>query len=198
MWADGNLVAFDLETTGAAVHGVTTEHARAHGRPVDEVVGELAERLYWTRRHELPLVIYNACYDLTLLDRELRRHDFAGLNTVGLAVVDPLVIDRGVDRYRRGSRKLADTCRHYGVQLSGEDAHTAEGDAVAAARLAWSIAHRYPDACSDLGTLQVAQASWHRTWAAHFEDYLRRQGKPETVSGTWPIRPYVEQTGAVA
>jgi DNA polymerase-3 subunit epsilon len=137
-------------------------------------------------------VIYNAPYDLTVLDRELRRHGWPPFDTLPM-IVDPLVIDRALDRYRRGSRKLVDVCRHHGVTLSELDAHTAEGDAVAAARLAWKLAHRYPDSCGDLVELQQHQSFWQHQWAVEFEEYLRRQGKPDSISRDWPICPYVEQ-----
>ena len=234
-WANGTLVAFDIESTGvdpedarivtacvakldakrrdvttwladpgvdipaeaAAIHGITTERAREAGRPARDVVPEIAETLEWAGDEGLPVVIYNAPYDLTVLDRELRRYGWPTFDTLPM-IVDPLVMDRSLDRYRRGSRKLVDVCRHYGIALSELDAHTAEGDAVAAARLAWTLARRHPAACSGLETLQQLQARWHAEWAGGFESYLRRQGKPESISRDWPIRPYVEQAGAVA
>ncbi|GAB3472205.1 exonuclease domain-containing protein [Actinophytocola sediminis] len=186
----------DIPAEATAVHGITTEHARDHGRPTADVVREINEALYWVRRDQLPLVIYNAPYDLTLLDREGRRTGFAGLDMRGMHIIDPLVIDRAMDPYRRGSRKLVDVCRHYGITLT--DAHTAEGDAIAAARLAWRLAKVYPDSLGDLDALQERQAVWYHTWAISFEDYLRRQGKTESIDRDWPIRPYTEQAGAVA
>jgi DNA polymerase-3 subunit epsilon len=242
MWADGNLVAFDLETTGVdpetarivtacavevgpnglvdrrgwladpgvdipaeatAVHGITTEHARAEGRPIDEVVVEIGTVIQDAWARGLPIVVYNAPYDLTLLDREMRRSCDSGIELLtppgqGVGpVVDPLVIDKALDRYRRGGRKLVDVCRHHGIALPPAEAHTSAGDAMAAARLAWKLARRY-DVCTDLDVLQERQATWHAEWAEGFERHLRSQGKHEPISRDWPIRPFVEQAGAVA
>lgn len=234
-WADGPMVAFDLETTGvdpesarivtatllylnpgqkpvedtylvdpgieipaaaSDVHGITTEHARANGVQPGDVVGVLSAALADATGDGKPIVIYNAPYDLTVLDRECARHGATTLAQhcheadLDLFVVDPLVLDKAIDRYRKGSRKLIDVCAHRGITLSEQDAHTSAGDCLAAARLAWKIAHT-----NSIGTLPPAelmafQAAAYAKQADSFEDYLRRQGKlTEPVSRAWPIRP---------
>jgi DNA polymerase-3 subunit epsilon len=127
-----------------AVHGLTDEWARLHGRPARLVVEEIAQALAESARAGLPLVIMNAPYDLTLLDRELRRH--RGL-TLGqyltgapLSVLDPRVLDKHLDRYRKGRRRLTDLCEHYGVGL--DEAHDAAADATAAMELVRAIGRR--------------------------------------------------------
>ncbi len=61
-----------------------------------------------------PLVVMNAPFDLTLLDRELRRHRASSLarylQNVSLCVLDPRVLDKHLDRYRKGRRTLTDLC----------------------------------------------------------------------------------------
>ena len=51
----------------------------------------------------------NAPFDLTLLDRELRRHRAASLSHYlgqnPLRVLDPRVLDKHLDRYRKGRRR---------------------------------------------------------------------------------------------
>lgn len=176
----------EIPAEAAAVHGVTTEKARDEGRPPAEALPEIGAAIDDAWARGLPLVIYNAPYDLTLYGRDARRHGLAGLKLIG-PVVDPLVIDRALDPYRRGSRKLVDVCRHHGIVLAEAEAHTSVGDALAAARLAWKLAHIYSQ-CADLELLQKRQAYWHAAWADNFEGYLRRQGKQESVSRDWPIR----------
>src|SRR5690606_33561001 len=61
----------------AAVHGITTEHARAHGRPAHEVVTEVAASLRALFAQGLPVVAYNASYDFSLLTHESIRHGVA-------------------------------------------------------------------------------------------------------------------------
>jgi DNA polymerase-3 subunit epsilon len=178
----------EIPDEAAAVHGITTAMARADGRPAREVVIEIAGALYagW-RSAGATVVVYNASYDLSLLDRELLRHGYGGLE-IG-PVVDPLCCDKRYDRYRKGSRKLVDVARHYGIELSELDAHGAAADALAAARVAWKLARKYPE----LGAmthkeLWDAQAAWYREQATSLARYFASQGKTEHVPTEWPIR----------
>lgn len=172
------------------VHGVTNERARAEGLPPATALAQIFSELddAWTAHR--PVVIYNAAFDLTMLDRELRRHLGQSLDGVIGPVIDPFCIDKAMDPYRKGKRTLTDVCRHYDVRL--EDAHTSTGDALAAARLAWRLAQVYPDQLGDLALVNGLQADWRQDWAESFTDYLRRQGKTEVVDGAWPIRPFAE------
>ncbi|WP_018682217.1 exonuclease domain-containing protein [Actinokineospora enzanensis] len=177
------------------VHGITTEHARQHGEsPADIVpvlVAELAEHVEAGR----PIVIYNAPFDLTVLARECVRYGHKTLHEVCAAdgllpwIVDPFVLDRALDRYRRGSRKLVDVARHYRVPLSDGDAHTSGGDALAAARVAWRIARTHPKVgAMGRDELMAYQARAYADWADGFAGYLARQGKAESISREWPVR----------
>ena len=174
------------------VHGVTDEQARAEGADPAEVAAEVAGELVAAWHEGLPVVAMNASYDLTVLDGELRRHGLGGLDEqrgdTPLLIVDPLVIDRVLDRYRRGKKRLVELCEVYNVSLT--DAHTAEADAVAAARVAWRQAERYPDELQcDLLELQAKQAAWHVEWADHFEPWLRANADPDaTIDRAWPLR----------
>ena len=109
-----------------------------------------------------------------------------------VCLVDPLVIDKHMDRYRKGSRKLVDTARYYGVELTEAEAHTAYGDALAAALVARKLGEKYPAVGSMTPfQLHTAQALWYAEQAASFEAYLRRQGKNDTISREWPVRTAV-------
>ena len=172
-----------------AVHGVTNERAQAEGVEPAVAVQEAAAliREFWGAG--MPLIAFNASYDLTVLDRESRRHLGVGFD-IGGPVVDPFVMDRQVDKYRKGKRTLEVTCQHYGVRLDG--AHDATEDALAAGRVAWAIARRYADiAAMSLEELHEAQIGWHRERQEDFRHYLVRSGKPaDDVSADWPMRPF--------
>lgn len=171
------------------VHGVTNEKARAEGMHPSAACAQILAELdeCWTGGR--PVVIYNAVFDLTLLDRELRRH-CNGVNLDGIigTVIDPFVIDKELDKYRKGSRTLTACAAHYEVRL--EDAHTSEGDALAAARVAYRLAQTYPERLSRVEELNQLQAMWRADWAVGFGEYLEKQGKPNDVSGDWPLIPY--------
>lgn len=164
----------DIPAEATEVHGITTEYARAHGQPAAEVALLVLDDLEAAWSRGLPVVAFNATYDLTVTDRELRRHHGRELKITG-PVLDPLVIDRGVDRYRKGSRKLGDMCSFYGVALT--NAHNSAADAEAAGRLLVAQARRHAVKVGrrDLRSLWGVQCAWHREWAAHYEDYLRSQ-----------------------
>ncbi|GAA2248118.1 3'-5' exonuclease [Kitasatospora cystarginea] len=176
-----------------AVHGITDAQVRAHGRPPRTVVAEIARALGEQARAGVPLVVMNAPYDLTLLDRELRRHREISLpDSLGdaeLLVLDPRVLDRYVDRYRKGRRTLSDLCAHYGVTLTG--AHDAAADAAAALDLVRALGSRY---ASPLGTLSAAelhlrQRSWYAAQARGLQNWFDRSGSTERVDFHWPLRP---------
>lgn len=188
-WLANPGVPIPAEAT--AVHGITDEQARAEGRDPAEVADEVAEALLAAWGERLPVVAMNAAYDITVLDSELRRHGFAPLAErlagAPMLLVDPLVLDRALDRYRRGKKRLTELCAVYGVTL--DDAHTAEADALAAARVAWRIAEKFPEAVQrDLVELQAEQARWHAEWAEHFEAWMREKVDPDTViERSWPL-----------
>ncbi|BBB00827.1 putative DNA polymerase III epsilon subunit [Actinacidiphila reveromycinica] len=187
-WLADPGVPIPAETT--AIHGVSTARATAEGRPAAEVVAEVADALrgYWAAR--VPVVVYNAPFDLTLLDEELARYALprltAGDGTAG-PVIDPLVIDRALDRYRRGKRTLEAACGVYGVVLDG--AHEAGADALAAVRVARALALRFAEAGeADLWELQERQREWYAAWAEDFQGWLRRKDATAVVDPHWPLR----------
>src|SRR5690606_31135764 len=103
-------------------------------------------------------------------------------------VIDPLVIDKAVDRYRKGKRTLEFASLHYGVLLQG--AHDAQADAVASGRVAQAIAARYAQELpTDAHALHDLQVGWAADQAASFQEYMRRVKDPTfTTSGAWPVR----------
>ena len=177
------------------LHKITTERARAEGAPAAEVVQEVVAALVQIQRDAIPLVIMNAQYDLTLLDREARRHGVQPLVDIigrdGLRVIDPKVLDKQLSR-RRGPRTLADLCTHYRVRL--DSAHTANADAVAACRVVWRIGQQYPQIGGlDARGLHLLQCGW----AADQQDSLRayfartpgKESWADGVRSEWPWVP---------
>src|SRR5262249_12478895 len=79
-----------------------------------------------------------------------------------------------------GKRTLTAVCAHYNVPL--DEAHAANADALAAARVAWRLAQAYPELRDvDLATLHRQQIDWAAEQAASFEDWLRRNGRDERI-----------------
>lgn len=186
----------DVPQAAADVHGYTTERIRAEGRKdVAKAIAEIADAVMSAVFAGVPLIVYNAAFDLSLLDRETRRH---GLEPFGDrlraamgCVVDPLCLDKAVDRYRRGKRTLTAVSEHYGVPV-GDDAHGCVADALAAARVAYVIAQRNPEIAEmPLHQLHQFQARAKAEQARSFREYLTSQGKAcDDVRDEWPVIPY--------
>ncbi|MFE7777170.1 3'-5' exonuclease [Streptomyces sp. NPDC057445] len=182
-----------IPAQASAIHGISSERAAAEGRPAGEVAGQIADTLVGHWAQDIPVVAYNAAFDLTLLSAELARHGLPSLSErLGGAeigpVVDPYTIDRAVDRYRRGKRTLEAVCGEYGVVL--DDAHEASADALAAVEVARAIAERHASvAALAPAELHTRQIGWYAQWAADFQEFLRRKGTPDAVvDGSWPLR----------
>jgi DNA polymerase III subunit epsilon len=177
----------EIPTAASLIHGVSTERARLEGQVAAVAVAEIIEALTDAARRGLPIVAYNAAYDLTILEREAARYGLAALPGPE-PIIDPLVIDKAVDRYRRGKRTLTATAAHYGVALP--NAHDAGADAVAAGRVAQAIARAYPElAAIAVAELHARQVDWCREQAESYQEWRRRNGEPEfTTSGAWPVR----------
>lgn len=179
----------DIPADASNVHGITTERARAEGRSAAAVVAEIAQAIRMVVALGMPLVVYNAPYDLTLLDRECRRRQIPPLGDVS-PVIDPLVIDKAVDRYRKGKRTLEVTSERYGVPLDG--AHDAGADAIAAGRLALALERAYPDEVGiPARDLHARQEVWYREQAERFEEYIRSVKGDDAFRAdrSWPVRP---------
>ncbi|QPK80917.1 DNA polymerase III subunit epsilon [Schaalia sp. ZJ405] len=181
----------EIPAQATAVHGITTEHARTHGRPIDEVLEQVTAALvtHWTKG--FPVVAFNGSYDVSILDAELRRHGLASLaqrlNGAPMLLIDPLVLDRSVDRYRKGKRTLTSMAPVYGVRAS-DNAHTAEVDVAMTLDVLAAMVDKHPKLAAmtaeELHSFQVIE---HRKWAENFMEFLRRNGKEAHIDPNWPM-----------
>jgi DNA polymerase-3 subunit epsilon len=203
----------EIPAEAAAIHGITTERARTEGMPARDALRALLDELD-LRPADAPVVIFNARFDLTILDRERRRHGL--VEPAPMLVVDPLVIDKWLDRFRKGSRKLNAICAAYGAKL--DTAHDASSDALAACRAAWVLGARgtvvrnirpwrgaqdarelaalqreWDTVRDDLGLLHEAQRVWAHDEALRLAEYFQGEGQLEnaaSVRSDWPLVPY--------
>ena len=160
------------------VHGITTERARQEGVPPVEALRHIARLVNDAVDRGIPLVIYNAPFDWPFVLAEAARH---GVSLGAPEIIDPLVIDRAVDRYRKGSRRLEAVATHYGYDLA--QTHDARADALAAAAIARVVGARYPAAGGlTPRALQPLQAQWRAEYADSLSGHL---GKP--IDPGWPL-----------
>jgi DNA polymerase-3 subunit epsilon len=228
-WIEGELLCFDLETTGVdrfrdvpvsmafvrmrggvtyeqtvrivdpgrpipeeatAVHGISTEQARREGMALHAAVEWATATLLDASGRGVPVVGVKLDYDLTIIDVLSRTFDGAGLWARGWngPVLDALVLDRHLDRYRKGRRTLVDLCELYGVTI--ERAHSAECDAQAAAGVLLSMAARYEElAMASLHELHLGQIDYHREWFTSMNEWRLARGLAflDPTESDWPL-----------
>ncbi|WP_257158641.1 3'-5' exonuclease [Corynebacterium cystitidis] len=172
----------EIPEEAAKIHGISTEKARADGRPHDDVLAETVAAIKRGWDEGLTLVVFNAPYDLSVL-RQL-----TGDFTVTGPVYDPYLIDRAKDRYRKGKRNLSALSEFYGVELG--TAHEATADSLAAARIAWKQVNKVWPELSHMGTeeLMEFQAVKYYEIQADLRKYLESRGRDASdVSLSWPM-----------
>ncbi|NBT46287.1 MAG: 3'-5' exonuclease [Actinobacteria bacterium] len=172
------------------VHGFYDKDV-ANAQDATSGVSEIVSAIQELFSQGIPVVAYNASYDFTILFYEALRH---GVQPVKFgAVIDPLVIDKTVDKYRKGKRTLVSVAERYGVPLL--NAHTAADDAIAAGHVGYAILRYYlaldkpvapfPNSLHELHELQVK-------WADEIEDSYaawRRQDMPNyRPAFGWPVK----------
>lgn len=170
------------------VHGITNEIAATGSEPseaLSEIAGALLE---W----DIPVVIYNATFDTSMLDRELRRYDLPTIEWP--KVIDPLVLDKEFDSYRRGSRKLVDTAAHYGITVDQSQAHDASYDCWLAGNIALKMRHKLHQIAPD-GKIWPWLMDYQRHakagQSASLQEYFRKKDPEAIVDGSWPMKPFV-------
>ena len=182
----------EIAEGASEVHGITTEYAAEHGANPKTSVFEIASILRYYMENGVPVVAYNAAFDFSLLNAECKRHldtDFASFFTDPTAmsnIIDPYVIDKRLDKYRKGSRTLTASAGVYSITL--ENAHASFDDCVAAvgvARALWAKFKILQD--GDQSTLFEAQQGWYREQQEGLAAYFKKQGKEADINTVWPI-----------
>ncbi len=146
----------EIPAGAAAVHGITTEYAREHGRPAREVVWELAGAIGALNIDGVPIIAFNAAYDFSVLHHEMLRHNIANGELPPGVVLDPYVLHKHVIPRKRGKRTLEVLAAEYGVSL--ENAHTSADDALAAERLLVKLTEQFPEVLN-VGCAPAARAA---------------------------------------
>lgn len=177
----------EIPFAAAQVHGISTEVARNGGIHAEVGVAQIVEQVAEMLDRGFPLVAYNAPFDLSLLRAEAARHGVAWPENVS-PVIDPLILDKQFDRYRRGKRTLVAVAAHYGVDIG--QAHDAGDDAIAAGRVLHRLVEKFADVVpADLDELHASQVRWAREQAESFQEYMRRTKNPSFIAdGRWPVR----------
>lgn len=191
----------EIAEGASAVHGITNEIAQAQGGVPFEVLTNIAHHLRNWEELGYPIVIYNASFDASLLVVEFDRHRIDQPTTFS-RVIDPLVLDKALDPYRKGSRKLIDTARHYGVTLNEEDAHSADFDSMASVQVARAIGRKY-EIDAPVEEVHAMQVQAKAKQASSFQRYLRSKKDEHgnlidpyaVINDEWPIQTRENNAG---
>jgi DNA polymerase-3 subunit epsilon len=175
------------------IHGIDDATAQAEGQAPAAALEVIASTLATCLSYGMPVVAFNTAYDWSVLHYELLRH---GLPTMAdrlggqppYGLVDPLVLDKHADKWRKGSRKLKAVAEHYGVAL--ESWHEAKADALAALGIAEALYERYPRLDGyDPKRLFLAQQAWREEQQVGLQAHLRKSDSAAYCAPEWPLIP---------
>ncbi len=154
-------------------------------------VSEIVQAIQACFDEGIPVLAYNAAYDFTILHYEAKRYDVPALKFG--CVIDPLVIDKTIDKYRKGKRTLIAAAERYGVSL--DNAHTAKDDAVAAghvgqAMLRYFLAQDKPVVKfpMSLQELNDHQAKWADEIEASYAKWRQQDVPDYKPQFGWPVK----------
>lgn len=175
----------DIPAASAAVHGLTAEELAGAPAPLD-AIARIAAWVDDLVARRVGLVVFNAAYDLTMLRAEIDRWGLTQPDWEQLVVVDPYVIDWGIERGELGPRRLTDVAGYYGVAL--DNAHDATADARAARDIAHEMGARHPEiADGTLEQLMDRQRGWFAGRAEEWNSYARTAGRDLDDPHGWPL-----------
>ncbi|PLS31651.1 DNA polymerase III subunit epsilon [Bifidobacterium margollesii] len=163
-----------IPPAASRVNGFTDDFLQTHGKEPTEAIDAIATVIAAAQNVGIPLVAYNAPFDVHMIEGDLERWDLRPLiertNREELLVIDPLLIDRAVST-RKGHRTLTDTTFYYGVQPHG-NFHDATADTVATVDLIAPIARLHPQ----VGGLRLGEVmDWQREAYQRWRETFNRR-----------------------
>lgn len=163
-----------------AVHGITDEHSRQHGQDDRAALTEIHHHITTSG---LPIVAFNATFDIEMLNANLNRHGLAPITDN--PIICPYVLDKQFDKYVKGrnQRRLMPTIQRYGLQLAEDDWHGAAADATITGQLFLAEVNKYED-LQDLTPQQLGEsiAAWRDQQEADFQEWLARKKAEESAN----------------
>jgi len=174
------------------VHGYYDKDVK--DSPTSEIaIPEILDAINACFAQGIPVLAYNAAYDFTILHYEAKRY---GLHPVEFGtVIDPLVIDKTIDKYRKGKRTLAAAAERYNVSL--DNAHTAKDDAIAAGHVGLGMLRfflaqtpkvvPFPNSAQEL---HEQQAKWADEIEASYAKWRQTDVPDYQPQFGWPVKQF--------
>lgn len=181
-----------IPTQASDVHGITTEKAQGF-MPYLDGLNRMKQFLDWTLYEGIPIVAYNGAYDISLTRIEFERHGIP-LDWDSLILLDPLVMDRHLEPFRKGGRKLGRVAELYGYDLS--NAHNATADVEATLHIIGGMLPKFinkieekfgakPESAKDFMDIQSVL---YRNQMTDLERYFRKSDPNKTINKSWPYQ----------
>ncbi|WEV73539.1 exonuclease domain-containing protein [Bifidobacterium sp. ESL0798] len=171
-----------ISAGASRVNGFTDEFLEANGAQPTDAIAAIGSIVSAAQTKHIPLLAYNAPFDVRMLAGDLKRWNLEALPDE-LLVVDPLVIDREIS-HRHGKRTLTYTTEYYGVEPHG-DFHDATADTTAAVDLIRPMSTLYPQVGNlRLGDLMDWQRQAHKKWKDSFNLWMESRGR-RPITDSW-------------
>lgn len=181
-----------------AIHGITNEWIQEHGEDPKKVITEIVDMLAQILAAGIPLVVFNAAYDLSLVEAQAEYYGIPGLRArltedQWVSVIDPMVLGKGLEHFHKQefvkgrNFKLPSLCERYGVDFT--ESHDATADAIGAGLLAIALVNndevlwsRGPQALSRL------QQVWRKKAQTGLRTYFDKNNiEHDGVDEGWPL-----------
>ncbi len=187
----------EIPAGASDVHGITTEYAVEHGRDYVTCLQEIADAFTYTIINGIVLTAYNGSFDITLIRNQFEHHGirFDPELWGKFYMVDPLVMDKSLNRFRKGKRTLSVVASLNGYSL--EDAHEATADVLATIHVARKILPAYVAKIeqsglevTDFGTVMAVQCLDYKNSSLSLEQYFRKKENDPTIviNKSWPFQ----------
>jgi DNA polymerase-3 subunit epsilon len=177
----------DVPEEASAVNGLTREKLAEIGEEPAVVLREVAEYLTSSPAN---LMAYNVAFDIKMLYWDLLEVGESDLARalVQKTVVDPLVIDRALDQYRKGGRKLIDVAKAFGAKYDDIDLHEADSDVRLMMRVWRLMRVKYMDELPKTAeTLMEFQERAYKSWARGMNEWKRKKGYDGAIPEEWLV-----------
>ena len=180
------------------VHGITDEIVAGLQQDEGAAITELVWYLRAMAAAQIPVVAYNAAFDLTFARAVALRHNVPW-DLDDLIIMDPMVLDKKIDKWRKGSRKQDATAAFYGIGVDAERLHSARYDAGIGVQILRAMGAKYSKIDWTTPSFMESTRGWAIDQQMSLAAYFRKSGKTNDDGSEIVVKigwPYFGQKGS--